>query len=260
MELTEGAVRAIQDPVREAEKLTKAVTIVDTPDPRKKLLVQSGSYKEIVVPATFRKHQVSSLADLIAYGRRTGGVVWHSVCGVTLLLDDEDRRDSVQFALQCSDAWKQLKQMNDGGKSLTQKMFIRLLRLYLGASPATVNIFRRMDFQTQIKSGGEITKSKESLGRSIEAEVQGSSDLPEDLTVEVPIYENVGERQTYVVRLLLEYDAQNSQILVMPEPGLLTELEYSHQNDIHDRLEAGLLGDDESTKAAKPIAIYHGTP
>ena len=242
MELTQGAIEAIQKPVRDAEALTKAVQILDTPDPRKKLLVQSGKHEEIAVPPPFREHMVGSLADLIAYAeKQPKAVVWHYPAGVVLILDDDDRRDRVKFPLEFSDAWAKLKELDGGLTPLAQKDFVRLLRIHLGASAATITVFRKLNFQTQISGGGEIQKTRESLGKSIEAEVQGTSDLPEDLVVSVPIYETAGERQTYSVRLLLEYDAQAQRILVTPEPGLLAELEETHQADIRSRLEAGLI-------------------
>jgi len=253
MELSQGAIEAIQKPVREAEQLTKAVAILDSPDPRKKFLVQSGKHEEIAVPPPFRKHLVGSLTDLISYAEKhPKGVVWHSHSAVVLLLDDEDRRDSVVFPLDISDAWKKLKELDAEMTPLSQRDFVRLLRFYLGASPATVTTFRKLTFQSQVNAVGEIQKTKESLGRSIEAEVQGTSDLPEELIFNVPIYENIGERQLYPVRLFLEYDAQAQRIYAVPEPGVLIELEETHQADIRQRLGAGL--------DKKDIPVYYGRP
>jgi len=258
MELTQGAIEAIQKPVREAEALTKAVQLIDGPDPRKKLLVQAGKHEEVAVPPPFRNHCVGSLADLIAYAKRQPeAVVWHCPECVILILDDKDRRDRTKFELTFSSAWRTLQQLNDGFMPLTQKDFVRLLRVQLAASPATVTIFRKLSFQMQINGAGEVQKSRESLGKSIEAEVQGTAELPEDLLVTVPIYETAGERQTYSVRLLLEYDAQAQRILVTTEPGLLAELEEQHQQDIRSRLVAGLTADERDEPM---IPVYFGRP
>lgn len=257
MSLTEGAILAIQKPVRDAEQLTKAVQIVDLPDPRKKLLVQSGQHEEIAVPPPFRNHTVGSLVDLISYADgKTKAVVWHSPESVVLILDDDDRRDCAVFPLVLSDAWEKLKKLDGQLTPLTQKDFIRLLRFVLGASAATITVFRKLSFQTQINGGGEIQKSRESLGNSIAAEVQGTADLPEELIVSVPIYQNAGERQVYSVRLLLEYDGQAQRILVTPDQGLLAELEEAHQADIRSRLTAGLVDDEEHPA----IPVYFGQP
>ena len=232
MEFTADAVKAIQQPAIDAERLTKAVTIVDSPDPRQKWLVQSGRYETVAVPPPFRKHLVRSLLDLIAYATDlTKAVVWHCPEGVVLVLDDDDRRDTVYFPLEFSEAWTKLCAIEQQS-ALTQKDMIRLLRFYLNASAETITLFRKLDFKVISEGGGEIQKSKESLGRSITAEVHGAADLPEELFVEVPIYSNCGERQEYKVRLLLEYDAQAQRIVVVPKPGRIAELEEEHQTDI----------------------------
>ena len=64
MDLTQGAIEAIQKPVREAEALTKAVVLLDYPeDPTRKLLVQSGQHEVLNVPPPLRKHQVGIAND-----------------------------------------------------------------------------------------------------------------------------------------------------------------------------------------------------
>lgn len=258
MEMTEGAIKAIQQPAIDAEGLKNAAKFVPTPDPRKHLLVHGAKHEEFEVPPPFRAHQVASLVDMFAYASHAEkGVLWHSLLEVVLILDDTDRRDRVTLPLTMSEGWKRLRSLERPEvQSLTQKDLIKLLRCYLAASPATVAIFRKLEFNTQIKGAGDFQKSRESLGKQIEAEVQGTVGLPDDLLVEVPIYDTVGERQTYTVQLLLDYDAQNQRILVMPEPGAIAEAEDSHQADIHQRLTAGVGGNDGSAG----IPVYHGSP
>jgi hypothetical protein len=263
VELTEGAIKAIQAPVREAEQLTKAVAFIDTPDPRSKLLVQSGKHELFSVPPPCRKHFVQSLEDLITYARtcQADPVIWHGGGAVTLILDDSDRRDLVVFTLSWSAPWNKLRQIEDQDApvAFTQKELIRLLRFYLKANEVLITAFRRLSFQAIIGGAGDVGKSRESLGRTIEAEVQGAADLPEEIVVRVPIYTNTGEREEYPVRLLLEYDGQAQRILLLPEPGALDQLQEQHQADIHSRLSAA-LGEDDPQDNAKAVPIYFGKP
>ena len=241
MDLTQGAVEAIQRPVREAEQLTKAVAIIDFPgDPKRKLLIQNGKHEFIDVPPPLRAHSVDTLADLIKqallYDR---GSIWISAELVLLLIDDEDRRERVNFCLCPSQAWDQLGNLEARGP-LTQKDTIRLLKNYLGCSAATVAVFRTLDFESRIKTSGQVDRGRESLGKSVEAKVQGTQDLPESLCVTVPIYATAGERQTYSIPLLLDYDVQAARILIEPEPDILAETLQTHLEDIRDRLEKDL--------------------
>jgi len=257
MDMTEGAVKAIQDPVREAERLTKAVTLIPTPDPRRQLLVQSGTFQDFIVPPPPREHDVYSLADLISYALdKPKAVVWHNETCVTLVLDDDDRRDTVTFDLLKTDAWKKLEAIDEQPVAFSQREFIRLLRLYFGIGEEVITQFRKIDFKVINEGTGQIGKSQESLGRQINAEVRGTADLPEDLIFNVAIYQSSGERQQYAVRLLLEYDATGQKIIAMVESGLLSELEENHQAVIHERLQSSLEGD----KDHPSVPVYFGSP
>ena len=251
-----SAVRAIQDTAREAERNIKAAAFIPTPNPRKQLLLHADKHEEFVVPPPARSHKVYTLVDLIAYAKggveeKTKGSLWYGPAGATLLIDDADRRDRVTFSLVLSDTWLRLAKLDGGDNALQPKDLIRLLRTHLGASEATVAVFRKLDFQTMIKNSSNVSKNRESMGNSIEAEVQGTSDLPEELFVEVPIYCTAGEKQTYRVRLLLEYDPQAGRIIVCPKPDLLEDLVDRHQADIRARLDAEL---------ADVLPIYYGSP
>ena len=251
MDLTQGAVEAIQKPVREAEQLTKAVTILDYPgDPTRKLLVQSGKYQELLVPPPLRSHHVFTLADLVSHALlHERGSIWITAKNVVLLTDAADRRERVTFPLERSEAWRQLEALNERG-ALSQKDVIRLLKNYLGCSSGMVAIFRKLDFESRIKTSGQVDRSRESLGKSVEAQVQGTADLPEELTVSVPIYVSVGERQTYTIPLLIDYDVQAARILIEPEPDVLAETITAHLEDIRERL----------NKDLPDYQVYFGVP
>ena len=251
MDITQGAIEAIQKPVREAEQLTKAVTIMDVPgDARRKLLVQSGQHEFINVAPKLRDHTVGTLADLINQALLYDhGSIWFAGESVTLLIDDADRRERVTFCLCFSDAWLELLKLKERGP-LSQKDVIRLLKMYLGASSATIAVFRKLDFESRIKTSGQVDRGRESLGKSVESQVQGTADLPEELMVTVPIYSAPGERQTYDVKLLIDYDVQAARILIEPEPDLLDELVEKHLEDIRDRLQKDL----------PDYQIYFGNP
>jgi hypothetical protein len=254
MDLTECAVLAIQRPAIEAESLKKQLSIVDSPDPRCKYVVQAGTHVAVSVPPPFRQHKVYSLQDLIAcYCARESSnqVLWHSAGEVVLILDDEDRRDRVTFPMPFSDAWDLLRKLDVQKQPLTQRDFIRMLRIYFGANEAVITAFRKLDWQTHIKTAGELDRGKESLGRAIESEVRGTRDLPEDLCFEVPIYDCCGERDCYSVRLLLEYDVQSQSIYAIPVSDILDEMVELHQRLVFDRLRAAL---------GESARIYFGIP
>ena len=138
-----------------------------------------------------------------------------------------------------------------GPAPFIQKAFIRLLKTQFNVAESILGEFRKLDFRTMNQTGGNVTKGKESLGRSIEAEVQtGSGDLREEVDIEVPIYVNPMEGKSYRVKLLLDYEAANAKILVCLEADILTRCLLAHQADIHARCSEG----------EAEVAVYFGAP
>ena len=263
MDITEGAVKAIQSTAREAEMNLKAVSFLQGPDPRKQYLVRGKEHTEIPVPPPPRRHTVHTLQDLIAFADQVAElaeaaddtaklVIWHCHEKVTLVIDDDDRRDTVTFPLEYSSLWTILRQIDEQGTlAFTQKDFVRMLRKDFAVSEAVITEFRKIDFRVLSQSGGEVGRGKESLGKSIEAEVRtGAQELREELDVEAPIYVNPREDQPYRVRLLLDYDATAAKILVSLQADCLAKCELAHQANISTR-----CGEGESE-----AAVYFGQP
>jgi len=220
-----------------------------TGDPRRLAYALDGKAFDRVIPPPVRSHAVNTLADLIAYAQRTqeigacsaeddsGPVVWHDHGQVVLVLDDDDRRDTVTLDLTYSRPWSQLAALGDTREMLTQEELIRLLRVELGLDNAGVlGQFRKLDWRTGAGESVDIQASKQSLGRTIEAAVQGVEKLPDKVSVLVPIYETAGETASYAVDLIVEVDARNQRFLLVPTPGMLRGRLDQHQADIHARL------------------------
>jgi len=257
MDITEGAVVAIQKTAREAESNKDAVKILEGPNPRKRLLVVAGKPQEIDVPPAYREHAVYTLQDLVAYADREFErdqehrmVLWHNEEGVALILDDADRRDRVALELAFSAAWEKLQKIADVGTAwLTQREFIRLLKNEFAVSEGTIVKFRKIDFRVMQSAQAQMERGRESLGKAIEAEAHsGGQELPEEIRVEVPIYVTAGEQERYSVRLLLDYDPQAAKIGLTVEADCLDRCCQSHQASIDSRL----------NENAGDVPVYYG--
>jgi hypothetical protein len=261
MSVTGEAVAAIERIAREAEKNKDAVKFLPGPDPRKQYLVRGAEREEVSVPPPARDHRVYTLEDLLTFAADFAGrceegeaaelVVWHNHEAVVLVLDDADRRDRVSFLLEKSAAWARLCQIGStSGARFDLKPFIRLLRNEFQIEESRVGPFRDINFKLLQTAQAQVTRGKESLGRSIEAEAKtGSDDLPEEIEVTVPIYLNAGEGAMYPVRLFLDYDAQDAKIVVAVEADALEKRMQAHQQEIHGRC-----------AAADSLRVYYGKP
>jgi len=251
MNLPVETLRLIQETAQRAQQpLPVGIT-----DPRNEHFVIGGEHKIIPIPPADRDHQVGSLQDLINYVVGvvdSQPVIWHAVDGVCLVIDDADRRDRVTFPLTASEQAAAIKSV--AGEPLKQAALIRLLRFQIGADPLLIDKFRRLDWSHSTEGRAEVRHGKESLGKDIEAKVQGVDELPEEIIVEIPLYTQQGERDEYAIRLGIDIDAVNQNFRVSPLPGELQSAIDSHQDSIRSRLGLELAG------AEVPVPIYYGSP
>lgn len=186
-----------------------------------------------------RSQEVTTLDDLIRFANDhpDDGIssVWHNESAVTLLLDDDDRRERVVFPLVPSEEIQRLRSACLEPR-YTQRAFVDLLYRILRIDDATVLPFRRLDFKVVSAAAGEVEHGKDRLGRSVASEVTGTSEIPEQLTVSVPLYESPGERDKYAIVCSIGLNAQASEIEFRPFPGELSRAYEDHQTSIHTRL------------------------
>lgn len=247
---------------------------LDVPDPRRTHFVLQGERFEVPINPPLRKHVVYSLEDLIAYTLRAEGasrtdgspegaprtgaspVLWYAQNGMRLILDDADRRDVVLFELEFSIPFKALQTLDREPVSMTQQQFLHLLRVQLGVDKFHVQKFRKLDWETIIRAKGEVDRGRDRLGKEIASQVSGVDDVPEELQVTVPVYRNPGEMEPHTVGCLIELNAANNTIQLVPKPGEVDLAVNAHLAGLRQRLEEGLA----ELEGDRQIPIYYGTP
>lgn len=198
-----------------------------------------------------RNHIFGALNDLVAFAARfTNPSVWHHNDGVTVLCHDGNRGDVGKMPLMLSSQFEALVEAEKQPR-FSQSKFIRLLHRTLDVDPVVVLPFRRLDFQVIAASHGEFGHGKDRMGKSVQAEVKGTSAIPDEITVHVPVYQSPGERASEPVACSVDLDPQENLILFSPLPGELSKVLESRQFDIRTRLYQA-LGED--------VNIYFGLP
>lgn len=208
-------------------------------DERTVIIATDGGVEYRDIPPPVIAHTVGTLEDLIAFakaGTPDKSSIWHDEDGVVLLLDESDRRDFVKLPFEYSKEFALMVQLEATDSFMTQAAFVRMLRIKLRVDPSIVNVFRTIDFKRLDGSKGDIQHGKESLGRSVEAAVQGTVAIPEELVIGLPLYETLGERQNYSVRCAVEVDAQQGTFKLTPFAGETAHVLQEHQGNIHRRL------------------------
>ena len=250
--------------IQETAQVAQQATVLESlnTDGRTAFVQQGAEIKQFALQPAPRDHFVHSLDDLIRYAREqknAAPIVWHGHCNVVLLPDDADRRDSIMFPLTHSNRFAKLMTLAAEKPAFDQTKFVRLLRIELGLDNLKVVAkFRKLDFTIGNEGRGEVAHGNDRLGKTITAKVQSVEELPDQLDVEVPIYQQTGERQEYVVRCAIEIDTINQLFQLVPLPDELERVLDLAQASIHDRLTAGLKAGDGDGQAAVPI--YYGKP
>ncbi len=219
-------------------------------------LTHDGNITEMPLPVPPRKHKVESLEDLIALAVRfdktaaikpdnplPSPVVWYNAERVVLVIDDDGHRlETATLELVKSDQFKSVERLASGPWYI-QKDFVRVLKIALiGALPpeALLNVVRRVKFENGTVVHGEIKKNRESMGKEIVAAVSAEGEIPDVVTLSVPVYKTFGLRDLYPVRCTVECDPMEGKFRLMPYPDEIEAVSYLALAKIEAALEADL--------------------
>lgn len=249
-----------------ADLATKAASPqkVESGNPRAITYAVNGDLCRLDLLPSPRKHTVGQITDLIELANRFGSmedptprpVVWYDESAVVLVIDDDGHRlETVTFPLVTSDVFDRLRAIARGKEKFEQKAFVRLLRIDLAGTLDPVMLLekvRRVKFENGVQTVGSVAKQRESFGRSITSEVStDGGDLPDEVTLSVPVYKTMGQREAYPLRCSVEVDPGEGTFRLLPLPDELERVGHVAVSSIARDLSEGL---DSSVPA------YYGKP
>lgn len=216
----------------------------------------AGVAMEIEVPVPPRRHEVCQLADLIALAARfDGSVVWYDEGAVIAVFDDsEHRAERATLALVESDLFAAVRLLAKNKPAYDHKSFVRLLKITLAgtlAPSALLDVVRRVKFDNGTVTHSESRKSRESLGREITATVSAEGEIPDAVTLQVPVYKTLGETQPYPVRCTVEVD---------PLEGTFRLLPFADEIERVQQLAIGSIAERLHEQLPDGIPAYYGRP
>ncbi len=250
--------------IQETAQKATAVELLAIEDPRQHHVRVGENLTTIEKAPPLRNHHADSIESFckivntlpIITGRPgTAGdiqaTVWHSPDKLVALFDDADRRDVVTCRLTPSRQVVTLAKIDR--RPLNQREFCRTLKLELGVPETWIGQFRRLDWSSANEATTETRRGADRLGAAIRAEVSGIDKLPEELTLQIPLYETDGARATYSIRCLIEIDPDPNArtITLATTPGEIQAATDSCQADIAEMLDLEL---------EKGTPVFYGTP
>jgi hypothetical protein len=219
-----------------------------------------GSYEKRTADAMPRKHvaaDIGTLADIAGVHEDTAEI-WYSRHGITLFLDNDERRNVVTMPLELSPQVRRLAELEQNKPAFQQGALIKELRITfagcLGPAGNLVEVLRRVKFNATQDSDQTIQHGKSSLGKQITAQVTGTGVLPEDFALDVPVFTNARFGHIrQAVQVAMEPDAGTCTFQLIPLPGkveiAVSMGEAAVGQDIRDAL---------NERGFKTIPVYFG--
>jgi len=229
--------------------------------PGKGWLSKGQDLREIEIPPQERLHGIytlSSLVELVASSEiAEAPEVFCSEHGAHAILG-RSRREGALLPFTPSERWQALEGLARDGGAMSVPSAVKLLRfgLHGTGTEAVVQALRRVDFKRSSDGASVTEHGRESLGRSVEAAVQQADSIPEEFSVEVPVFSTPGTlaASTLAVRCGIYLDVLNETVQIRPLADELARAKHAAVQQIADTLETQ-LGD----RGRSQVPVFIGT-
>lgn len=207
-----------------------------------------------------RRHELYTLEDLVdAIKRYRGGgtTVFAGNGRITALLADDDDargRGRVGMELVFSHQFTKLRELDQRRGMISQKAFIDLLRIDLAGcvSVDTIDLFKSLKHTTSGETESSVSASAQQVSKKVLLECRsGGKDIPEQIFVNVSVYDNVPAVEQVVVQCVVSSDLANMQFALIPMAGEVSRGLRITDAAIVSELQR-LLGEDAAVLAGKP--------
>jgi hypothetical protein len=240
--------------VAHAGKL-KAATPVPTNNPRVLTYLIDGEWRHVDVgPGVFRHvvHSLEALAMALAARSDSAShpIIFHSMNEVLAFPDVNDMRDSIRLPLIFSELWKEVT--NLGHAPISQEDFVRLIKMRLrNCVPATLrDHVSKIEVTTSIGVKSELSPGREKGSREFASE--GSKDIPEQFSCNIPVYANPGLTDTFPMLMAMDVSLRSNPVTftVRPSPDEIAKGIQFLQGFLSERLR----------KLCPEATIVYGSP
>lgn len=207
----------------------------------------------------WRKHKAQDLETIAAFAdKNKSAAIWYSRTAIVLLVNDADRREHVTVEMIHSDQILKLAELDNGKPPLIgQRELLFMLRTVftpdaLPKFPKLIDTLRQVKFKAGMDTDVNVQRGKSSVGKAVSAEATFQAEVPEQITLSIPVFDNSFARQTHDVICALEIYEAEQKLQLFPLPGEVEKAYAAAEADLSASLR-DLLG--KST-----VPIYLGVP
>lgn len=248
--MIEEALKFLASQAREAHAAVKV-----NESPARITFLAGDQVLHVDKPYPSRRHTVDSLDSLAELANRFAAEepsVWVNSGAAVLVINDAEHRDDAAICgLPYSDVFGVIQHLAKNKPWLEQKPFIRMLRIELNGTLPPVALLervRKLRFEQGAVVNSEVTRNRESMGRDIIAKIDAGGDLPEAVTLEVPVHK-LGPK--YSIACAVDTDPARGLLQLIPFPDEIERVVDLAVADVIEGLRAHL---DEG------VMLYHGAP
>lgn len=231
--------------------------VIPTPGPKHEYIIErrDGTLTEKTAEPEPRDHKALDLSAVIAFATDYDAPsVWYSRHSVTCLVNDEERRDKVRLSLDWSPPMKALMQLEARPDPMKQSQLVLLLRTTFARclAPAgdILTAVRSLKFSAGSDGASSIQHTSVSVGRAIRSEITGAKVIPEEITLDVPIFANAFAF-TGRVQCAIDIDPGAETFKLIPLPLEIERAVVSAEKRIAELLAEGI---------GESAPIYYGNP
>lgn len=179
----------------------------------------------LTLPKQPMRQKVDSLETLLALARNAGETpsIWYDESEITLVYGHTTRREWATMQLKRSPVFLAVENLKKHHR-FDQKNLLRWLRFDLSGAlscggPELLAAAKTVKFRKQQEGESTIVHGKASLGKNIQAEVAGASDIPEQFRVLCSVFMNSGCRCSVLLELGVEVDVDAAEFVIRPLSG-----------------------------------------
>ncbi len=172
-----------------------------------------------------RKHVALDLGTIAEFAKRfDSAAIWYSRKAVVVLIDDNDRKDTVRLEMTYSEELLKLMDLQKSKPWFDQRAILTLLRTVftpaaLPMHTTLIGDLRVVKFDAAQSANTDIGRGKSSVGKSAMATVEGWDKLPEVVSLSVPVFGNAFLRKRIAIDCALEVNEQEQKFQLFPLPG-----------------------------------------
>lgn len=169
-----------------------------------------------------------------------------------------DRRERITLNLQRSDAFKAIETLGKGGQ-VNQRTLLDYLRTQINCphTPDLLPLVKRLKFNVSTAGDSTVGNGRESMGKRLEAEVAGldGGSMPELVTFEVPLYDDLFDEKGEVIRRSIEcsFDVNTVEqsFALKPRAGEIEKALRELDQYLIDQIKFGV---------ASSVRVFRGVP